>query len=668
MQSPRYALLTLLLGGALLAACGATTPSASNGLESGAAPTDDAPMTQVQEEKTITTAAGASVVIPSGWWLAQRGELTALEDPERELHLWLVESSGQAMDAAIQDAWLRVVPDFARELDQQQSPPASGGWDELLVIAYKTTPDESRAIQALARRSGDTTYVVLIDSPVAAAQRRGAQMSQIISSQTPPDLKEESFVDAKALPWSPELADQLDAFIKRGVELVQAPGLAVAVVYGGQVVFERGYGVRGPDGAPVTPDTRFLIGSTSKAFTSLMIARLVDQGLFTWNTPLKELLPSFRLGDPELAEKLELHHSLCACTGLPRQDFEFLFEFDGVSTEQRLDELAKMKPTTGLGETFQYSNALVSAGGFAAAHALLPELSFTNAYDDALRQTLLEPLGLSATHRFELLPEGVDHALPYGMRIDGSYHPLPLSLEAAIGSIVPAGGLWSNVHDLAVVMQMELDEGQHQGQVFISRENLMRRREPSVKISEYSYYGLALMLRDKAGLLRVGHGGNTLGFTTLFDFFPQHDLGVIVLVNGQAANGLSSAIERELLELLFPNAERRAEQELAFLDTARQEGNAVLLPKLSTPPAEWLDPLLGEYHNDALGTLALRREGELVTADAGEWQVEVAMHEDAGVRTLMFTSPPLAGVVLQPQDDGSLLFDVGQQTYLFQKP
>ena len=59
-----------------------------------------------------------------------------------------------------------------------------------------------------------------------------------------------------------------------------------------------------------------------------------------------------------------MRHTGCACTGMPRRDLEMIFEFGGWTAEQRLASMASMVPTTGFGETFQYSNSMVSTGGF----------------------------------------------------------------------------------------------------------------------------------------------------------------------------------------------------------------------------------------------------------------------------------------------------------------
>ncbi|MEO1172887.1 MAG: serine hydrolase domain-containing protein, partial [Myxococcota bacterium] len=324
-----------------------------------------------------------------------------------------------------------------------------------------------------------------------------------------------------------------------------------------------------------------------------------------------------------------------------------------------------MAPTTGFGETFQYSNALVSAGGFAAARARYPELPLLEAYEKALKDTVLRPLGLTATTYRTNTVTKTDHAMPYGRGLDGRYSPIPLSYEGAVTSVVPAGGLWSNLKDMTKVMQMELANGKFGGEQLFEGENLLRRRVPGIKIGEKSHYGLALFVADNRGLQMYGHGGNTLGFTTLNDFYPEHGLGFVILSNGAGANTLTNAIERRTIELLF-DARPEAESNLTFAVKNQAEAWANLEPKLAVPPpAAWAAPLVGDYSNEALGPLQVRKDGDGYVVDVGEWKSSTALYAEAGSKLLMLVDPPVAGLPLIPQADGSLLLDVGQQRYSF---
>ena len=443
--------------------------------------TDETPLLPVDGNR-YETPRGSSFELPADWSLERSDGLLRLEDPDRELKLWLADIEGKTGLEAIALAWQRAVPGFARRIDDIASPPAAQGWDSITEVSYEVAAEESRAIGAVSRAKDGIAYVLLLEGSLPALQRRSAQLMQIVGSMRAPGFEEESLAGKRAGKLDEALAASLDAFIEEARGASRVPGAAVAVVQGGETVFERGYGTRrsGTD-QPVTPETAFMIGSVTKPLTSLMMAVLVERGLFAWSTPIREVLPGFRLADPELTGRIEMRHSVSACTGLPRQDMELLFEFDGVSPEARLAELAAMQPTTGFGETFQYSNALASAGGFAAAHALRPR---------------------------------GNHARPHGLDARGDYVELPLSYESFVEPIAPAGAAWSTAGDLARYLRLELSGGRlPEGTALISEAGLLERRMPWMRIGPDSAYGLALVVSEEAGLRSVGHNGGTFGFS-----------------------------------------------------------------------------------------------------------------------------------------------------------
>ena len=77
---------------------------------------------------------------------------------------------------------------------------------------------------------------------------------------------------------------------------------------------------------------------------------------------------------------------------MPRQDLEWLLEFDGVTPEKAMAVLGTMQPTSKFGELFQYSNPMAGAAGFTAGHVLFPELELGAAYDRAMQVDVFDPL------------------------------------------------------------------------------------------------------------------------------------------------------------------------------------------------------------------------------------------------------------------------------------
>ena len=154
----------------------------------------------------------------------------------------------------------------------------------------------------------------------------------------------------------------------------------------GNVVFADGFGKRELS-KPVKVDaqTRYMIASNTKALVTLMLARLVDAKRMDWDTPAVSLLPSFKLGDAATTSRVLVKHLICACTGMPRQDLEWLLEFQDLTPEGAMSLLGTMQPTSGFGELFQYSNPMAAAAGYIGGHVVSPDLELGIAYDRAMQ-------------------------------------------------------------------------------------------------------------------------------------------------------------------------------------------------------------------------------------------------------------------------------------------
>lgn len=632
-----------------------------------------APPRQLEADGTVTTASGATFTAAKGWWVTKDKDLVVLEDPDRGLRATLVELKEADLAKGVAAAWKRVQPAFARKEEDADSRPPIRGWDELREVAYFTAAPEHRTVFASARRHGDACWVWVVDGDEAAVGRRGAQLEMALWTLKVPGVAEESFAGRTPHPVDEARAKELAAFAEDARRRLEIPGSAVAVVQGGKVVFERGFGTKTLGKKdPVGPDTLFMIGSITKNMTTMMEAALVDAGKFGWDTPVTTVFPEFALGDPETTRKLTMAHTACACTGFPRQDMEFLFESESVTPEKAIARMRTWKPTTGFGETFQYSNMMVAAGGFAAAHAFDPKAPIGAAYDRAMRETVFGPIGMKATTLDFAVAERSDHATPHGRAIDGTVHALPLSEEHMVIPVRPAGGVWSNVRDMARYVMTEMGNGVAPGgKRVVSEANLLERRKPRVRSGELTSYGLGLEVGTFRDLPIVTHNGGTFGFSTLMWDFPQQNLGIIVLTNASTdeAAVYLDAVHRKVVELVFegrPLASARVE----YAVKKKKERVAKELAKLTPhPEAAWFAGLAGDYANEALGRVHLAAGPKGGTFDAGEWKTGFAQRKDPdGTMKIELTDPPMAGLTLVVAGDAAhptLTLETDQQKYTF---
>jgi CubicO group peptidase (beta-lactamase class C family) len=633
-------------------------------------PAKAAPPARLAADTLLRTPSGGQLTAAKGWFVTRRAGLVLLEDPSRELAIAIVERKDVEATKAVAGAWKIYQPGFARPVHLTVTPPARDGWEAVTQISYDVPEKEQRVAVALARRKSGVWYVALIDGRKAALERRGGEMQTALGSLKAPGIEEESFRGKKAHLLDATRLRELEVFAEAARRQMGLPGVAIALVQGGKIIYEKGLGVRELGKAKtVTARSLFLIGSITKSMTSLMMAALVDRKKLRWESPVVELMPSFALGDPEATRKLTLRHTVCACTGLPRQDMEMLFEYRGVTPERRLAEMRSMKPTTGFGEAFQYSNPMVSAGGFIAAHVLHPKKPLGAAYDAAMDALVFKPAGMTSTTFDFKRALRADHATPHGMTYQLTWKTIAIGDEGWLPAIRPAGGAWSSAHDMARYVLLHLRRGlTPEGKRVVSEESLAARYDPQARMSKDQSYGLGLVVERSHGLQTIWHTGGTAGFTTEIFFLPEHDFGAVLLTNG-SGNFFTGVVHRKLLELLF-DARDEAKANLEHRWRRLKDAMAKELAKTTLSPSrEWLAKVSGEYHNASLGKVSVRLQGEKGIFDAGEWRSSVGRKQERdGTQKLVLVEPPFNDLELlvgEKEGKRTLLLETNQQRYLF---
>jgi CubicO group peptidase (beta-lactamase class C family) len=400
-----------------------------------------------------------------------------------------------------------------------------------------------------------------------------------------------------------------------------------------------------------------------------MLGKLVDEGKLTWETPVTRVLPSFRLGSAATTEQVRIKHLICACTGLPRQDYEWLFQFDGVTPDSALATLATMQPTSGFGEMFQYSNPLAAAGGFVGGHVAYPALELGAAYDSAMQRLVFDPLGMGATTFDYAAALRGDHAMPHAPDVDGKAAPAVMELNYSIIPMRPAGAAWSNVRDMLAYVAMELAEGTLPGGArYISRDVLLARRAAQVPIGKTATYGMGLTVDTTYGVSVVHHGGDMVGFHSDMMWLPGQGVGAVVLTNGDPGWIVRDQFRRKLLEVLFDG---RPEADAAAAARAKTFYEQLAAErKLLTVPADPTEAgkLAARYHNDALGDIAVTREGSATVFDFGEWRTEVASRTNPdGTVSFVTTAPGVSGfeLVVGSGTPRTLIVRDAQHEYVF---
>ncbi|WP_437677880.1 serine hydrolase domain-containing protein [Sorangium sp. So ce131] len=594
----------------------------------------------------MKTPSGAAYTAPKGWTVTTRGDVVILEDASREVSVTFLERKEGEAGAAIAAAWKQVKPGFARKVKRMTAPPGRRGWDQIADVDYETTTEEARDVFASARRKGDTWYVALFDGTKGGWGRRWAGAKIAFFSFKPEGVEEESFRGKAAHALDEGRLRELASFIEEGRRAANVPGIAVAILQGGKVVFERGFGVRelGKE-APVTPDTLFRLASTTKPLTSLMLAVLVDEGKFGWDTPVTQVFPAFAVGDAELTRRMTMQNLLCGCTGIPYDNLGTDFEYAGVTAEDALARLKDLAPTTAFGEAYQYSNALLAAAGYVAAHALYPRKPLGPAYYEAMRAKVFGPLGMKATTFDVAAVKRAEHASAHDRSPSYDMAATPFPATGWTGPLDPSWGAWSSVRDLSRYLAMEMGKGKTpEGRRVVSEANLVKRWEPQARSGDMTRYGLAFAIETYRGVQVLGHPGGAWAYTSDLFFLPEHDVGAVMLSNVDSPNPFGGIFRRKLFELLFDGRDE-AREDLAYAAKTQEEDFRREMGKVDLEPDRaWLDRLEGAYEHPWFGKVSLRVEGNRGVFDVGEWKSSVGRKtEEDGTVKLVLTSPPWIG-------------------------
>jgi CubicO group peptidase (beta-lactamase class C family) len=618
-----------------------------------------------------TTTAGNTFLAPTGWKVLVNGPATILEAPEAGSRVALVDVQAKDADAAVALALAAYAPD--RKWPPQKAAvdaPDRDGWTRIRHYDYQTNPNEKRDFGVSVRFANGMWNVSIFDMDQAVGEKRGSQVALIFGRLLPKGRTRESFAGKTANTLDAARIAALGKFVETAQQKLGVPGVSIGLIQGGKVVFTGGFGVREFDKkTPVDGDTKYIIASNTKALTTLMLAKLVEEKKLTWETTATSLLPSFKLGNAETTSRVLVKHLICACTGMPRQDLEWFFQYGGMTPDGALSTLGTMQPTSAFGELFQYSNPLAAAAGFIGGHVTFPKLELGKAYDEAMRTLVFEPLGMKATTLDFKRAQTGNYAIPHSPDVDGKTTRSLAVLNNAVIPVRPAGGAWSSVNDVLKYVQMELSEGKlPDGKQYIAKENLIARRAPQVALNKDATYGMGLMVDKTWGVTVVHHGGDLIGFHSDMLWLPEHGVGAVVLTNGDPGWLIRSVFQRKLLEVLFDG---RPEADVEVLKNGQMFFDQLAAErKLLTIPADAAESakLAPRYTNPALGEVKVLRAGAATLFDFGEWKSEVASRKNPdGSISLTTIAPGVSGMefVMGSEGKRTLTIRDAQHEYVF---
>ena len=420
--------------------------------------------------------------------------------------------------------------------------------------------------------------------------------------------------------------ESIGRFVAGQLAAWEVPGCAIAAVRGHDVILATGHGRRDLGAElPVTPDTLFAIGSTTKAFTAATVGALVDDGLLEWERPLRDYLPELRLHDPVVTDRLSVIDLLSHRSGLPRHDLAWLGH-PGRSRAELVRRLRFLPLSRDLRQEFQYCNL-----GYLVAGHVVEVLSGTP-WEDYLRIRLLAPLGMGRSNlSADDMSADPDHATAYERR-QGVVVPVP---QRPVTAMAPAGAVNSCAADMARWLLAQLGGGQVDGQAVMSPGTVARQHTPHMLMPENRTfpastrhaYGLGWMIGRYRDHRLAEHGGGIDGFLTECMLLPDDGIGVAVMTNTSSSAMAPVVAYRVLDELLglepldwYSSFKARFDAATAGIREARGARRVVREAPLPRP----LGAYAGEYEHPGYGTLAITVEGDTLRPRLGTMDLSLA--------------------------------------------
>jgi CubicO group peptidase (beta-lactamase class C family) len=441
--------------------------------------------------------------------------------------------------------------------------------------------------------------------------------------------------------------DGLDAYVAQAVRDWNVPGLAIAVVKDDSVVFARGYGVRTlGTGDSVTAHTLFANASTTKAFTAMAVALMVDSGVVRWDDPVVRWVPGFVLRDPYVTQEARVRDLLTHRVGFG--DPGYLWYGTSADLVAIIRRLRYVTPESSFRSHFAYNNVSYATAGVIAG------LAAGMSWDDLVRTRILQPLGMSETvTQAQGLAGRVDVATPHDLIAD-TLRAIGRFGVGLVDPIAPAGAMYSSVLDMTRWIRFLLDSGRVGGRRLVSEASFRELFRPQTIVEpdqfyptarltrpRFTAYGLGWFLEDYRGEFVAFHTGSIDGTVAIVGLIPDRRLGLVIFANRDHAE-LRHALMYRVFDAYLGGLRRDWSAEMRVMyDSLREAGlarrrEAEAKRVAGTHPSLPLERYAGTYTDSLFGDVTLRFENGALVAEASPFLVADLEHWHYDVFALRF--------------------------------
>jgi CubicO group peptidase (beta-lactamase class C family) len=414
----------------------------------------------------------------------------------------------------------------------------------------------------------------------------------------------------------------LDSELNKVLETWNAAGFAVAVVEKDNIIYSKGFGYRDYENKiPVTPNTLFAIGSSSKAFTSGLLGILREEGKLSFDdSPIKHI-PELRFYNNEMNNLITIKDIMTHRTGLPRHDLSWYF-FTTQSRDSLMQRIKYQEPFAKIREKWYYNNFMFLTQG------VIAERITGKSWEENMQEKFFGPLEMNTSNAvIDGLKKGKDASFGYQVKNDSIIKKMDYYDIAAMG---PAGSINSSVNEISNWLISWINGGKFKDTQILPESYVKEAMSPqmvmanSIPDKEFpdmhiSTYGYGWMISSYKGHYRVEHGGNIDGFSANVAFFPTDSIGIVVLANQNGS--LVPGIVRNMISDRMLNVEKsdwnkiqKEKADEAKKQAAAGQEKSTSIQKKGTKTSHLLAEFTGDYSHPGYGTIDVQLERDSLFA------------------------------------------------------
>ena len=317
------------------------------------------------------------------------------------------------------------------------------------------------------------------------------------------------------------LFQQIDAYVKHEMQTGLIPGLSLAIVQGDQVLYQMGYGKASPNGADVTAQTPFVLGSVSKPLTALAVRQLVNAGKLDYDEKVTTYLPWFCTKDQAASGRITIRMLLEHTSGFSTASGGGAYRGHIYSMRELVEQLKTVVLDRPVGTSMEYSNL-----NYLVLGLVIQQVSGVS-YEAYVERNIFAPLQMRHSYTSEqaALSDGLasGHRITFGI-------PLATHIPYPTGNVAH-GFLISSAEDMAHYMICCLNNGYYNGVSVVPKNELSPVSDPLVPFSLADAYYTAYWEISRTPGGYYGHSGATVNYTSTYAVSQQARYGVVVLAN-----------------------------------------------------------------------------------------------------------------------------------------